>query len=54
MTRTETIIGVDDKDTGLRGDVRQITERLAGMERRMYLAIGAGYVLLFIAQKLWK
>ena len=54
MMKTETIVGVDDKDTGLRGAVEKIGDRLQSMEKRIYIAMGIGYAAMFVLEKLFK
>lgn len=53
LMKVETIVG-DDADSGLRGDMKIMFERLRQIETRMYLAVGGGTVVLFILDKVWK
>ncbi len=53
LIRAETLIG-DDSESGLRGDMKMLFERLRQVELRMYMAVGGGMVIVFIAEKLWQ
>ena len=59
MTRLDTRVG--NPEEGLVAQVRGIgnklddlTSQLADMRKHMYIAMGGGYVILFIAEKLLK
>ncbi|MFA6959952.1 MAG: hypothetical protein WC205_04275 [Opitutaceae bacterium] len=53
LIRIETIVG-DEADSGLRGDMKILFERLRQIEVRMYMAVGGGMVVVFIIEKVWK
>jgi hypothetical protein len=55
LTKLETLVGVDDPDTGLRGEIREMDRQIStlfrlfrGLEKRIYLAMGGGFVLLWL------
>ena len=53
LIKVETIVG-DDGDSGLRGDMKILFDRLRQIEMRMYMAVGGGMVVVFIIEKIWK
>lgn len=48
LTRLETIVG-DSPDEGLRFDIGDLKKAFHAMEKRMYIAIGGGAVLYYVA-----
>lgn len=53
LIKVETIVG-DDGESGLRGDMKILFDRLRQIEMRMYMAVGGGMVIVFIIEKVWK
>ena len=57
LARVETFSGIDDQGSGLRGEIldlrrsfRELETVVRGMEKRIYFAMGACWIVGFVAE----
>ena len=54
VVKMETVVGMEDADDGMRGDIKWMKKALRGMEKRGYIAFGIGMAIYWWAEHYFK